>query len=175
MRRTKLLHRRPGSERHRRDPVPDWPGGPEARLPGPGHQEHDAGAGRDPVADAARVSLAVYPVGRAGNAPAAVVLAPTDDWQAAIAAVGPDGAADPGPDPALGAASLPSATGQALAALAPTGSGSAGGAQVIRVGDVPRVTGHRAAAIGGADPYALAAGHRPLRHRRAGKPRALTS
>ena len=58
-------------------------------------------AGADPAADAAGVALAVYPVGRRRHPPAAVALAPTDDWQAALAAVGADGAADPRPDPAL--------------------------------------------------------------------------
>ena len=115
-------------------------------------------AGSTPAADAAGVALAVYPSAAPGTHPPAVVLAPTTDWQAAIAA----GVlmAPPIRAPILLSPStaLPAATGQALAQLAPTGSGSAGGAQVIRVGPVPPVRGQRAAAISGADPYALAAG-----------------
>src|ERR1700691_4397948 len=42
--------------------------------------------GSDPVADAAGVALAVYPSIGAGTHPPAVTIAPTDDWQAAIAA-----------------------------------------------------------------------------------------
>ncbi|MEO6858376.1 MAG: cell wall-binding repeat-containing protein [Solirubrobacteraceae bacterium] len=114
--------------------------------------------GSTPAADAAGVALAVYPSAAPGTHPRAVVLAPTTDWQAAIAA----GVlmAPPIRAPILlsGSTALPAATGQALAQLAPTGSGSAGGAQVIRVGPVPPVKGQRAAAISGVDPYALAAG-----------------
>src|SRR5947209_7308313 len=42
--------------------------------------------GADPVADAAGVALAVYPSVGSGTHPSAVVLAPTDDWQASLAA-----------------------------------------------------------------------------------------
>ena len=41
--------------------------------------------GADPVADAAGVAIAVYPSAAGGTHPTAVTLAPTDDWQAAIA------------------------------------------------------------------------------------------
>jgi hypothetical protein len=114
--------------------------------------------GSDPVADAARVALAVYPSAAPGTHPGAVVLAPTDDWQAAIASSVLMAPPIRAPILLSGSGSLPSATGQALAQLAPTGSGSAGGAQVIRIGSVPRVPGQRSAAIGGGDPYTLAAG-----------------
>src|SRR5437588_8295755 len=43
-------------------------------------------AGPDPVADAAGVALAVYPSAAPGTNPKAVVLAPTDDWEAALSA-----------------------------------------------------------------------------------------
>jgi len=113
--------------------------------------------GADPVADAALVALAVYPSSGTGTHPSAVTLAPTDDWQAAIAAsvlmAGPIKA----PILLSGASSLPKATVSALSQLAPTGAGQAGGAQLIRIGDVPKVGGLQAAAIGGNDPYALAA------------------
>ena len=42
--------------------------------------------GTTPVADAAGVALAVYPSSAPGTHPYAVVLAPTDDWQASLAA-----------------------------------------------------------------------------------------
>jgi hypothetical protein len=115
-------------------------------------------AGSNPVADAAGVALAVYPSAAPGTHPGAVVLAPTDDWQAALAASVLMAPPIRAPILLSGGGSLPSVTGQALAQLAPTGSGSAGGAQVIRIGSVPRVPGLRTAAVGGGDPYTLAAG-----------------
>jgi hypothetical protein len=113
--------------------------------------------GADPVADAAQVAIAVYPSVGPGTHPAAVTIAPTDDWEAAIASsvfmAGPIRA----PILLSGTGSLPPATASALATLAPAGSGSTAGAQVLRVGDVPRVRGVRTATIHGADPFTLAA------------------
>ena len=103
-------------------------------------------AGADPVADAAGVALAVYPSAAAGTHPTAVTLAPTDDWQAAIASSVLMSSPIRAPILLSGFASLPSATKDALATLAPTGAGSIGGAQVIRIGDVPdavRASGRR--------------------------------
>jgi hypothetical protein len=114
--------------------------------------------GADPAADAAGVALAVYPSAAPGTHPAAVALAPSDDWQAAIAASVLMASPVHAPILLSGAAALPSATSSALRSLAPTGSGSIGGAQVIRIGDVPAAAGLRAAAVKGSDPYALAAG-----------------
>jgi len=115
-------------------------------------------AGADPVADAAGVALAVFPSAAPGTHPAAVTLAPTGDWQAALAAsvlmAPPIGA----PVLLSPAGSLPAATSGALAALAPAGSGAVGGAQLIRVGPVPTPGHLRAATISGTDPYSLAAG-----------------
>ena len=42
-------------------------------------------AGADPTADAAAVALAVYPSAGSSTHPPSVVIAPTDNWQAAIA------------------------------------------------------------------------------------------
>ena len=42
-------------------------------------------AGGDPIADAAGVAQAVYPAAAAGTHPTAVTVAPTDDWQGALA------------------------------------------------------------------------------------------
>jgi hypothetical protein len=113
--------------------------------------------GADPITDAAGVALAVYPSAAPGTHPGAVTLAPSDDWQAAIAASVL--MAPPVDAPVLlsGASSLPAVTSEALAELAPTGSGAVGGAQVIRVGQVPHPRHLRSATITGADPYALAA------------------
>jgi hypothetical protein len=117
--------------------------------------------GADPSADAAAVALAVYPSVVAGTHPGAVALAPTTDWQAAIAASVLMAPPIRAPLLLSGPTTLPSATFDALAALGPTGSGPAGGAQLIRIGAVPKnVSTHplRSAAIKGTDPYALAAG-----------------
>jgi hypothetical protein len=114
-------------------------------------------AGADPAADAAGVALAVYPSAAPGTHPSAVALAPTSDWQAAIAASVL--MAPPIRAPILlSGTSMPTATTDALAELAPTGSGPVGGAQVIRVGPVAAPNGLRSAQIKGTDPYALAAG-----------------
>ena len=113
--------------------------------------------GVDPISDAAAVALAVYPSVAPGTHPPAVTVAPTNDWEAAIASSvlmaapihAPILLADPG--------SLPSVTAQTLQTLAPAGSGSADGAQVIRVGSVPKIAGMRSIAIKGTDPFMLAA------------------
>ena len=114
--------------------------------------------GADPVADAAGVALAVYPSAVAGTHPRAVTIAPTGDWEAAIASsvlmAPPIGA----PVLLSGSGTLPTATADALSTLAPTGSGDAGGAQVIRIGSVPSPAKLHAASISGSDPYTLAAG-----------------
>jgi hypothetical protein len=115
-------------------------------------------AGADAAADAAAVALAVFPSAAPGTHPTAVTLAPTDDWQAAIAASVLMAPPIRAPVLLSGSSSLPAATADALSALAPTGSGPAGGAQVIRVGSVPTAGKLRSASISGGDPYALAAG-----------------
>jgi Cell wall binding domain 2 (CWB2) len=113
--------------------------------------------GADPAADAAGVAQAVYPSAAPGTHPAAVTLAPTDAWQAALASsvlmAPPVGA----PVLLSGPKSLPSATADALAALNPRGSGAADGAQVIRVGSVPATRGRHSVALTGSTPYAVAA------------------
>ena len=114
--------------------------------------------GADPVADAAGVALAVFPSAAPGTHPNAVALAPTDDWQASIAASVLMAPPIRAPILLSGPGSLPAATSQALTQLAPGGSGSIGGAQLVRIGDVPTVSGLHTAAVTGSDPYALAAG-----------------
>jgi hypothetical protein len=115
--------------------------------------------GSTPVADAAGVALAVYPSQSAGSHPSAVTIAPTDDWEAAIAASVLMAAPIHAPVLLSGRSALPAATSQALSELSPTGAGSLDGAQVIRVGDVPGPGGHLKSELisGGNDPYAAAA------------------
>ncbi len=114
-------------------------------------------AGADPVADAAGVALAVYPSSAPGTHPGAVAIAPTDDWQAALAASVLMAAPIRAPILLSGSSALPTATRDALAQLAPTGAGSGGGAEVIRIGDVPAPGKLRSVAISGSGPFALAA------------------
>ena len=126
--------------------------------------------GADPIADAAGVARAVFPSVAPGTHPTAVTLAPTNDWQAAMAASVLMAPPIHAPVLLSGATALPAATADALAALAPTGSGPVGGARIIRVGAVPAVKGMRSAAIHGTDPYALAAGIDRFVSAVAGKP-----
>lgn len=113
--------------------------------------------GGDATADAAAVALAVYPSAAAGTHPTAVTIAPSDDWQASIAAAALMAPPIRAPILLSGSSSLPSATSDALGELAPTGSGGAAGAQVIRIGNVPSPGGLHSASIQGSDPFALAA------------------
>jgi ell wall binding domain 2 (CWB2) len=115
-------------------------------------------AGADPIADAAGVALAVYPSLAAGTHPAVVTLAPTDSWQAALAASVLMAPPIKAPILLSGSSSLPSATASDLRAFAPTGSGAVGGAQIISIGDVPTIKGVHVRTVSGKDPYTLAAG-----------------
>jgi hypothetical protein len=114
--------------------------------------------GADPAADAAGVALAVYPSVAPRTHPGVVVLAPSSDWQAAIAASVLMAPPIRAPTLLSGSASMPAATSVALAQLAPTGSGAVDGAQLIRVGSVAKPDGMRSVSINGTDPYSLAAG-----------------
>jgi hypothetical protein len=115
-------------------------------------------SGGDPVADAAGVALAVYPSMTSGSHPGTVTIAPTDDWEAAIASSVLMAAPIRAPILLSPSGKLPTATTDALATLAPSGSGSTGGAQAIVIGDAPRPAGLHSVAISGRDPYVLAAG-----------------
>src|SRR5450755_3496874 len=113
-------------------------------------------AGSDPTADAAGVALAVFPSAAPGTHPTAVTIAPSSDWQAAVASAVLMAPPIRAPVLLSGGSELPRATADALRALAPTGSGVASGAQVIRVGSVPAPKGLRAVSVDAAGPYALA-------------------
>jgi hypothetical protein len=129
-------------------------------------------AGTDPIADAAGVALAVYPSATAATHPDAVVIAPTDDWEAAIASAVLMSSPIRAPILLSPSGSLPSATSDALAQLTPSGSGAAGGAQVLLIGDVPKPSGLHSASVGGANPYTLAAGIDRFESAAAGRPSA---
>ncbi len=77
--------------------------------------------GSSPVSDAAGVALAVYPSQSSGSHPTAVTIAPTDDWEAAIAASVLMAAPIHAPVLLSGASALPKVTSQALSTLSPTG------------------------------------------------------
>ena len=140
----------------------------QARLPGGRDQEHDAGRRGRPGRRRGRRRAGRLSVGRRrGRIPPAVALAPTDDWQAAIASSVL--MAPPIRAPILLSGSALAAVGHradAFEALAPTGSGAAGGAQVIRVGDVPRLGGMRTVVDPRARPVRARRRDRPVRQRR---------
>lgn len=129
-------------------------------------------AGADPVADAAGVAQAVFPSAVPGTHPQAVVIAPTYDWEAALAASVLMASPVRAPLLLSGKAALPSATLDALKVLAPSGSAALSGDQVIRVGDVPAPVGLRAASITGDTPFALTAAIDRYATAAAGKPSA---
>jgi Cell wall binding domain 2 (CWB2) len=129
-------------------------------------------AGIDPIADAAGVALAVYPSTGSGTHPQAVTIAPTDNWQAALASAVLMAAPIKAPILLSGSSGLPTATSDALHVLAPTGSGAAGGAQAITIGDVPNPNSLHTVAVKGSDPYVVAAGIDRFASAAAGRPSA---
>ncbi len=126
----------------------------------------------DPTAVAAGVAIAVFPSTVAGTHPTAVTIAPSDDWEAAIASSVLMSAPIRAPILLSGAGALPAASANALNALRPTGAGQIAGAQIIRVGNVAAIKGMRTASIPGSDPYALAAAIDRFATAAAGKPSA---
>jgi ell wall binding domain 2 (CWB2) len=114
--------------------------------------------GADPIADAAGVARAVYPSEAPGTHPGVVTIAPTSDWEAAIAASVLMAPPVRAPMLLSGSDSMPAVTSGTLKLLAPTGSHAVGGAQVIGIGDVPAAAGLHTTSIKGNDPYTLAAG-----------------
>jgi hypothetical protein len=113
--------------------------------------------GTDAIENAAAVALSVFPSAAAGTHPTAVTLAPTDDWQAALAASSL--MADPFRAPILlsGPGTLPPATSEALSQLAPTGNSQLGGAQALAIGDAPLPNGLHTKQITAGGPAPLAA------------------
>jgi hypothetical protein len=101
-----------------------------------------------------------------------VTIAPTDDWQAALASAVFMAAPIHAPILLSGAGSLPGTDAAALNALKPLGAGVARGAQVLKIGDVPTPGTLRTASITGASPFALAAAIDTFQTAAAGKPSA---
>lgn len=112
--------------------------------------------GADPVADAAGVALASYPTEGGVGGPQAIVLAPADSWQEALAAT--PLAAEPIAAPVLlgGGEEVPSITQGALDALEPRGL-DGGGEEIVAVGDVATPAGAKVLEIRGSGPAPLAA------------------
>ncbi len=111
--------------------------------------------GADPTADAAGIALASYPTEGGVSGPQAVVLAPADSWQEALAATPLAG--DPIAAPILlgDPGEVPDITQGALDALQPRGL-DGGGEKVIAVGDVATPGGAKALEVGGSTPAAVA-------------------
>ncbi|HEY5318940.1 MAG TPA: cell wall-binding repeat-containing protein, partial [Solirubrobacteraceae bacterium] len=126
--------------------------------------------GATAIQDAAGVAQAVYPALTAATHPQAVTIAPTDDWQAALASAVLMSSPIHAPVLLSGPGTLPASTANAVSALKPRGAGVARGAQVITVGDVPTPSGLHAAAITGANPFALAAAINTFQTAAAGRP-----
>ena len=126
--------------------------------------------GTSAIEDAAGVAQAVYPGLTPATRPQAVTIAPTDDWQAALASAVLMAAPIHAPILLSGPGSLPASTAGALSALAPHGAGVVRRAQVITVGDVPKPSGLRSASITGSDPIALAAAIDAFQSAAAGRP-----
>lgn len=112
--------------------------------------------GADPTADAASVAIATYPTQGGVGSTGAVVLAPADSWQLALAAT--PLTADPIGAPVLfsSAAEVPSPTSNALSALAPKGLDSADGTQAFVVGGVAVPDGLKTTDFNGTDPADVA-------------------
>ncbi len=142
----------PPAEEEEGDPDPAAPMG----FPALATRNTTRVGGADPTADAAGVALASYPsAGGAPRAPA-VILAPSDSWQEALAAT--PLTADPIAAPLLLGTDeeVPAVTADALTALAPTGLEDAKGAQVLAVGGVAAPEDLETLEIDGGDPARLA-------------------
>jgi putative cell wall-binding protein len=128
--------------------------------------------GKDPVADAAAVAVAVYPSRSTTTRPKIVSLVNEDDWRSGIAASVL--MAPPLRAPVLlgGRDDVPEATREAIDTLAPIGSSDAKGAQALRVGDVAAPGNLRSTSVSGRDPFALAESIDNFRTDVAGEPSA---
>jgi len=112
--------------------------------------------GADAIEDAASVALATYPTQGGVGGTSAVVLAPADNWQQALAAT--PLVADPIGTPVLlsTADEVPPATSDALTALALSGLEEADGTQAFVVGGVAAFDEMKTTPIDGTDPADIA-------------------
>ncbi|MGI8631388.1 MAG: cell wall-binding repeat-containing protein [Solirubrobacterales bacterium] len=125
--------------------------------------------GRDAIADAAGVALAVHPSAGGVQGPRQIVLVDSKRWQAALAAS--VFVADPVGAPVLmtDGDDVPDATDDAIKALAPRGGGKGGRAQALTIGSVSAPKGLRTRQIRGDGPAAQAAAIDKLQSELAGK------
>ena len=129
--------------------------------------------GSDPAANAAAVSLAVFPSTTPSQQPSAVTLVNEEDWAGAIAASVL--MAEPVRAPLLFSQpdELPEASEEALAALDPQGDKATGGASLFAIGSVALPAGGgEATRVDSGDPASTAAQIATLRDRLFGKPPA---
>lgn len=129
--------------------------------------------GSDPAANAAAVSLAVFPSTTPSQQPSAVTLVNEEDWAGAIAASVL--MAEPVRAPLLFSQpdELPEASEEALSALDPQGDKATGGASLFAIGSVALPGGAgEASRVDSGDPASTAAQIATLRDRLFGKPPA---
>jgi hypothetical protein len=126
-------------------------------------------SGADPTADAAGVSLAVFPSTGGVGGPAAVTLVNAEDWPAGVAAAALTAPPVSAPMLFTGDGELPSLTSDALAALAPRGSAATAHTQIFRVGAAPAVKGLRTRDVRGKSPAAVASAIDRLREELTGE------
>jgi hypothetical protein len=113
--------------------------------------------GGDAVADAAAVARTAYPGLTATTRPQAVVVAPSDDWQASLAASALASAPLGAPLLYSQAGRLPVVSASALTELRPTGASALGGAQVLLLGSaIEAPAGYRVRGASSGNPYSLA-------------------
>lgn len=126
--------------------------------------------GSDSAANAAAVSLAVFPSTTPAQQPSAVTLVSEEDWAGAIAASVL--MAPPVRAPVLFSSpdELPETSEEALAALDPQGAKTTGGASLFAVGSVALPGGAEATRVDSGDPASTAAQIATLRDRLFGKP-----
>jgi hypothetical protein len=109
--------------------------------------------GKDPIADAAATTQAVFPAGKHGTHPKAVVLTDAGDWRTALAASVLAAAPIGAPVLFSDGKKLPRASADALSSADPTGSKALGDAQVIRVGPTADPGDFKSIDVAGADPF----------------------
>ncbi|GIK78670.1 MAG: hypothetical protein KJ006_10900 [Thermoleophilia bacterium] len=132
------------------------PGPPVAGFPEQATRNTTRVGGADAIEVAASVALATYPTQGGVGGTSAVVLAPADDWQQALAAT--PLVADPVGTPVLLSTpdGVPPATGDALTALALPGLEEADGTQAFVVGGVAALEEMKTTPIEGTDPADIA-------------------
>ena len=130
-------------------------------------------AGADPVADAAAVSLAVYPSTGPARGPDAVTLVDAADWAGGVAAASLAAAPVGAPILVTEGEEVPALTATAIRELAPEGSAATAGRQAFVAGAAATPEGYETLSLEGAGPAEVAAEIAQLRERLAGEPNAI--